>query len=198
MSLPEAIHPGTDTTGERCGYGQQGPLFFLPIELGPGPSYTYECVVPEGTAIYVYMSAGFCSTVDPEPSFGRDVEELQACVDNFPDALGDLVTEVNGQEVANVDSFGATSPPFTLNIPADNIFAEVLPPGVALAVASTYAFIIAPPRPGAYVIRERWTTRENTAKTYTVYVTVEAPQIIEPTGTEPPQTTDAPDATEAP
>ena len=34
VSLPEDIHPALDTTGERCGYGQHGPMFFLPPSFG--------------------------------------------------------------------------------------------------------------------------------------------------------------------
>ena len=31
FSLPSSVDPLTDETGERCGFGQHGPVFFLTI-----------------------------------------------------------------------------------------------------------------------------------------------------------------------
>lgn len=137
-SMPEDMHPGSDTTGERCGYGQHGPMFFLPIEVGPGPSYSYECVVPEGTAIYVYVSVGNCSSVEPSPFFGANEDQLQACVES--DVFNQsppVETSVNGLEVANLDSYRTTTPMFTLNVPEDSVL-DFFPPGVALAMATPW------------------------------------------------------------
>ena len=54
FTMPEDISPYFDPTGERCGYGQSGPVFFCrgtsPAERGP------RCVVAEGTAIYVHVA----------------------------------------------------------------------------------------------------------------------------------------------
>ena len=30
LSLPPEVNPNFDPTGEQCGYGQSGPVFFLP------------------------------------------------------------------------------------------------------------------------------------------------------------------------
>ena len=45
ISLPPEVNPGLDPTGERCGYGQSGPVFFLPAAYTPEP-YDRTCVVP--------------------------------------------------------------------------------------------------------------------------------------------------------
>ena len=102
---------------------------------------------------------------------------------------------MNGQEVANVDLYRATTPMFTLNVADDHVF-DFFPPGVALVVAVNYGFIIAPPPPGEYVIRQTWTAG-TTPRSYTVNVTVEAPLIIEP-GTPLSQVTEVSDTAEAP
>ena len=47
VSMPEDVNPNLDATGERCGYGQSGPVFFLPGTDDDGVT----CVVAEGTAI---------------------------------------------------------------------------------------------------------------------------------------------------
>jgi hypothetical protein len=72
LSLPEDINPWGDTTGERCGYGQSGPVFLLtPVED------EITCVVAEGTAIWVNVANTECATVEPPPFFGRTEEELR-------------------------------------------------------------------------------------------------------------------------
>jgi hypothetical protein len=142
-SFPEDIHPGFDTTGERCGYGQNGPVLFLPPTLVEGPQIS--CTVPEGTAIYVNYGYIFCSSLDEEPYFGGNEEELQACLD---ESSG--VVEVIG---TNAEDYAARSPMFTLNLP-EGLPDGFLPrgPGVALAMADTIGFIIAPPPPGEHSI----------------------------------------------
>ena len=166
------------------------------MEFGPGPSYSYECVVPEGTAIYVYVSVGNCSSVEPPPYFGSNEDELRACVDSEMFELSpDVEASVNGHEVANLDSYRATTPMFTLNVPDDHVI-DFFPPGVPLVMAVNHGFIIAPPPPGEYVIRETWLA-DNIPSTYTVNVTVEAPLIIEP-GTPLSQVAEVPEATDAP
>jgi hypothetical protein len=106
------------------------PLFFLPLEPEPGPSNSYGCHVPDGTAIYVYLSVGGCSSVEPEPYFVGNEEELQACIDigDF-DLVARTATEVNGREVANLDSYRPTTPMFTVNVPEDGVFDEFPPAG---------------------------------------------------------------------
>src|SRR5688500_7178459 len=48
-SLPAAIHPATDPSGERCGLGQAGPVFFL-VQAGDQEGIERACTVPAGTA----------------------------------------------------------------------------------------------------------------------------------------------------
>ena len=45
-SLPMAIDPGADPTGERCGYGQTGPVFFL-VQAGEDAA-ARTCTIPRG------------------------------------------------------------------------------------------------------------------------------------------------------
>src|SRR5688500_6907982 len=77
LSFPTEINPGGDPAGSMCGYGQSGPVFFLPSFAPIGEPLT--CVVPAGTAIFVPIINGECSTVEPPPFFGRTEEELRAC-----------------------------------------------------------------------------------------------------------------------
>jgi hypothetical protein len=177
VSLPADINPAVDGSGDFCGYGQFGPVFFLPGSFATGAATT--CVVAEGTAIFASAGAE-CSTVEPPPYFGRNEEELRACVTAALDDFSPFRVRINGQEVADLDDYRTTSPPFTLTFPENNVFD--VEPGVALAVAESYSFIIAPPPPGEYEI-VYWLPGEPEEVFSTVTLRVEAPQVIEPPAT---------------
>src|SRR6266508_3967483 len=139
LSMPEDVNPMFEATGERCGYGQHGPVFFLPGPFEAGPPY--RCVIAEGTAIYVPVAGAECSTV--EPPFGRTEEELRACATAALDEVTDYQARVNGADVVELDAYRIGSPLFTVNFPETNFFG--VEPGVAQAVSECYSFIIAPP-----------------------------------------------------
>jgi hypothetical protein len=82
---------------------------------------------------------------------------------------------VNGQEVADLDTYRIASPLFTFTLPENNIFG--VEPGVAQAVSESYSFIIAPPPPGEYQIT--FSTLASGTPEGTVNVIVEAPRVIE-------------------
>jgi hypothetical protein len=182
VSLPAGVE-ALPATGERCGYGQFGPVFFL---RGSFDRSEETCVVAEGTAVFVLVSGAECSTVEPPPFFGRDEEELAACAAAAVDETTEFQASLDGQDVADLEAYRATSPLFTLILPP-NFGGAGAPAGVANSVAEAYCFIIAPPPPGQYEVA--WSTRYGT-DTYGGMVTliVEAPQVIEPGGTLEPST----------
>lgn len=175
VSFPDASIPWFDTTGERCGYGQSGPVFML---APTGREVT--CVVAEGTAIWVAVANTECSTLEPEPLFGRTEDELRACGSEEIDEVTDHQARVDGVEVADLDAYRTASPMFTLTLPANNVWE--LQPGVGHAVAEGYSFLITPPPPGEYEIA--WTARypadTQVRPMSTVNLVVAAPQVIQP------------------
>ena len=82
FSLPEEVNPFFDATGELCGYGQSGPVFFL---AGSFVSVERSCVIPEGVHIFVPLIGSECSTVESPPFFGRDEDELRRCANEAVD-----------------------------------------------------------------------------------------------------------------
>ena len=174
VSMPVDVNPGDDTTGDRCGYGQSGPVFFV---IGSGGGGDRTCVVAEGTAIYVVVATVECSTVEAPPFFGRTEDELRACATADMDLVTDVSARVNGVDVANLDTYRTASPLFTLTFPDNNIFG--VEPGVAHAVSEGYSFVIAPPPPGRYEIT--WlVSYPDGPLGGSATVIVEAPQVIEP------------------
>ena len=191
LSLPEAINPSFNPAGEGCGYGQSGPVFFMPGNYTSEP-ITMTCVVPEGTAIYVSVAAVGCTTVEPPPFFGRDEAELRTCAaDQADDIIGSMQLSINGEEVPDLEAYRYDTPLFTVTFPEGNFYG--VPPSVALSVASGYGFIIAPPPPGEYEITGTVAFDfEEEPVANTTRIIVEAPQVIEPDATP---ATDTPMAT---
>jgi hypothetical protein len=174
VSMPVDVNPGDDTAGDRCGYGQSGPVFFV---IGSGGGGDRTCVVAEGTAIHVVVATVECSTVEPPPFFGRSEEELRACATADMDLVTDVSARVNGADVANLDTYRTASPLFTLTFPDNNIFG--VEPGVAQAVSEGFSFLIAPPSPGRYEIA--WLVSYPSGPLGgSATVVVEAPQVLEP------------------
>lgn len=181
VSMPEENNPNFDPTGERCGYGQSGPVFLLPTSFTFEP-FTITCVVPEGMAIFVSGGGTGCSTVEPPPFFGRNEQELRACTTANMDAIMEVQASVNGQEIPNFQAYRSSSPLFTLTFPEDNFYG--VPAGVALSISEGYNFIITPPPPGEYEITvSALFEGEPEPFAATIRVIVEAPQIIEPQAT---------------
>ncbi len=184
VSMPEEINPAFDPTeGERCGYGQFGPVFIVPGAYTPEP-ITRTCIVAEGTALFLALGGSECSTVEPPPFFGRNEAELRACAEAFTDTLTTPQVTINGEAVPNIEAYRTQSPLFTMTFPEDNFFG--VPPGVALSVSDTYSIIIAPPPPGEYEITASAAFEEEGELVEfggTIRIVVQEPQVIEPDAT---------------
>ncbi len=184
-SFPPDINPGLDVAGPGCGYGQSGPVFFLPGNFTHNPT-NMTCVVPEGVAILVPLGGAECSTIEPPPFFGRDEAELAACAtaanDVNPIPIAAITVTINDQNIPNLESYHSVSPAFPLTFLENNPFGAA--PGVALSVSDAYGFLIAPPAPGEYDLVISSDVDQN-GKPFvgTFHLVVEAPQVIEPQAT---------------
>jgi hypothetical protein len=179
-SMPEAVNPSFDITDERCGYGQSGPVFFLPGNW-TGEVLEVTCVVAEGTAIYVWVSGAQCSTVEPPPFFGRTEDELRACATENADRLTNIELRINGHDVPDLEAYRDVAPLSTIVFAEDNFLG--VPPGVAQAVSDDYSVMIAPPPPGEYEVTISSSYDNLPSNNRTVTVIVEPSQVIEPTTT---------------
>jgi hypothetical protein len=146
-SFPTTAHPLTDPSGERCAYGQSGPVFFLTSSM---VTTSLSCTVPAGVPLLLPILHGACSTVEPPPYFGRDEAELRACAEAPLASPTTLAVAVDGQRLPDVAAYRTTSPLHTLVLPADN-WLEV-PPGVASSVAGGYYPLLKPLPVGTHTI----------------------------------------------
>jgi hypothetical protein len=150
FTMPADLSPYTDPTGERCGYQQSGSVFLLPGNF-VGGIVERTCVVAEGTAIYVFVAGGTCSTIEPPPYFGRTEDELRACATAaFDEDVIAFHARVDGDDVADLVAYRTTSPLFAVTVPEDSLLG--VDPGVGQVVSEAISFIVAPPPPGEYEI----------------------------------------------
>ena len=99
LSFPEEINPWFDPTGERCGYGQSGPVFTLV------PSRGDHLRGRRGHGDLGDGGLQQCASRAPPPYFGRNEEELRACASEAIDGATDFQAHVNLEEVANLDTY---------------------------------------------------------------------------------------------
>ena len=143
VSFPVSVNPGHDATGATCGYGQSGPVFFIPRNFPP-------CTVPAGVVLFVPIAGTVCSTAEPPPYAGRDEAELRACAAAEVVRYTGIVVRVHGQQVPGIQAYRVSSPRFTLTLPEHNILGVAA--GVAYAVADGYQVMLAPLSAGEHEI----------------------------------------------
>jgi len=145
FSLPADINPYFDITGEICGYGQSGPVFFL---SGAEESLERSCVIPQGVHIFVPLFGSECSTVEPPPFFGRDEADLRRCAGEAIDhAAGlfdmrDMGLIVDGEAIADLSAYRTVTPVFPLWLPEENLLGSDRT--VADSVADGYQVMLRP------------------------------------------------------
>src|SRR5215211_7627131 len=153
FSFPHDANPFSDETGERCGFGQSGPVFFL---ASADHSVERSCVVPLGVSIFVPIIGAECSTVEPPPFFGRDEAELRRCatdnVNMAESALDMSVMQltVDGQAIDGLSAYRAATPLFTLWLPEGNELGS--DKMVANSVADGYQVMLSPLKEGDHVV----------------------------------------------
>jgi hypothetical protein len=156
LSIPEAQNPVADTTGEFCGVGQRGSVWFLAWSFGE--SVEKSCTVPAGKAIFTpvfnwIFGAGVFDCEPTVPGVSCDVEVLrQAAADNT-EAAEILEVTIDGVAIKDVGSYRAASPePFAVTFPEGAVFE--IPAGAHFPhLADGYWLMLAPLSVGEHEIR---------------------------------------------
>jgi len=175
VSFPVKVNPGHDVTGTRCGYGQFGPVFFVPRNFPP-------CTVPVGVTLFVPIAGTECSTAEPPPYSGRDEAALRACAATDVDRYTGIVVRVDGQEVSDIGAYRVSSPLFTLALPEDNVLGASA--GPAHAVADGYQIMLAPLPVGEHEIMVHIELTDGTVLPDKIArITVVAPSVPSPVAT---------------
>ena len=139
---------GGPTLDGRC---EQSPIdskiWFLPVSVGGDAPVV--CNVPQGSFLLVSPGGSECSNIEPEPYFGADPADLQACVDETFEFLTYIELTLDGRTVfANgLSPYILTTP--TVNLPADNLLSS--DPGISRFKA--YFLVLHPMSKGTHSMR---------------------------------------------
>jgi len=154
LSIPADKSPFTDQTGEFCGEGQSGPVWF---RGGAAADRETTCHVPAGKGIFmpVYNWIFGSGVYDCDPSVPGvpcDVDTLTAAAAAATDTATVLEAAIDGVPVQSIQSYRATSPePFSVTYPDDNILG--LPADTYFPqVADGYWLLLAPLSKGEHTL----------------------------------------------
>jgi hypothetical protein len=158
FSMPAVGHPLVDETGERCGQGQTGKVWFLAGTVAaPGNpvTVTRDCTVPQGKALFIpILNATFGAAVfDCEPTVPGipcDVTALRAAAAASMDQAT-LEVDIDGVQLQNLSEYRVQSPVFSVTAPADSLLP--IPSGTyAPMVSDGYWLMLTPLSRGAHTI----------------------------------------------
>jgi hypothetical protein len=134
--------PIADVVGDRCGSGQEGPVWFLAGVYGSAP-VKRRCTVPAGKHLFFpiinYM-------VSSNPSGAMSCEAVTSNAKDLTDSSTDLTLIVDGEEIRNLDGFRQVSPGcFNLG---ERIHRDISP-----TAANGYFVMLKPLAPGRHVVK---------------------------------------------
>jgi len=123
LSIPAAVNPLVDPTGEHCLVGQSGGVWYLAGTFGGPTSAERTCTVPAGTAFFVpvinFVNLNAPNVCGQGPD-NVSVDDLRAAIAPAIDAAAKLSLTIDGVGVSNVHR--TKSGVFAATLPDDNIF----------------------------------------------------------------------------
>jgi hypothetical protein len=152
-SIAKIEHPRYDTTGEKCGIDQNGPIWFLDAPVGEGSTVsTIACAIPSDKAIFIPLLTGECDygivKTDAEVTKcsqeGNNGGNIRLSIDAQYVILFKATNEVDYSKNRILTDF------FNLTFVPGNIW-EV-PSGTFKARADGYFAILKPLTPGEHLV----------------------------------------------
>jgi hypothetical protein len=184
--VPAAQNPLFDETGANCAIGQEGHVFFLVGVLNEtGTAVRTECVVPTGSMLFFPILNTICTN---EPGEFVPTEELAPCAAGPISTATDLVVEIDGVSVENLQAFRAQSPVFEFTLPEGNVLGgqpgschprdDVGPCVQYLAVADGFYLMLPPLPPGEHTIHIHGTFTNLFGGPFTVDITYDPLTVV--------------------
>jgi hypothetical protein len=144
MAIPSSDSPVYDKTGNRCGVGQRGDVWFLAGSTGG--KITRKCTVPAGVSLLVPVVNNFCF---PDASYTESActSDTIAFIDSF--STGTLLLEVDGAAIKPTRVKDTSD--FTFAV-GSNGFGGVKPGVYRATVADGYWGLLEPLAPGRHTV----------------------------------------------
>jgi hypothetical protein len=167
VSVPEDRNPAADETGENCGEGQSGPVWFLAGTFGG--LNERNCDIPANKSIVFPVINAECSYAE-YPDLKTE-SELRSCAVSSNDGVSELMVTIDGQAIneSQLRSYRVQSPLFNLTLPENNIFG--LPASTTQAVSDGFWVFLPPLGPGQHEIHFRGAVVDFTTESVNNFVT---------------------------
>ena len=146
LSVPASENPLIGATGPGCGIQRIGNVALVVAD--PTTSEAIACEVPAGTMLFLDILSAECSTVEEDPFYGEDEEEMRACAEAFK--LSKLQASIDGIAIHHLTEYIHTSPLFDFTVPEDNILG--VEAGSGQSVSNGAHLLLAPLAPGEHTI----------------------------------------------
>jgi hypothetical protein len=164
ISIPTPENPAKDKTGEHCGVGQNGSVWFLAGTAGGKNERT--CTIPAGVAILIPPLNSECSTAE-FPDL-RTEQELYECAKSFQDQTQQLDFVLDGTRLEGLEDSRIVSPLFNVTFPQDNVFGA--PPGPTKAVSDGNWVFLKPLPPGEHELTSKGSSLDITTTATNTFV----------------------------
>jgi hypothetical protein len=156
-SIPAAVNPVQDQTGENAAIGQSGPVFFLAGTFG-GPAER-TVTVPAGKALffpilnYVWINV---PELGDNPWSPEQEAFARALVAGIMDLATNMTCQIDGRPVLNIDAYRCETPPgedYMVTLPDFSNAWPILPAGTyGPCVDTGYYLMLAPLAAGKHTI----------------------------------------------
>lgn len=154
LAIPSTGNPLLDADGSFAGVDQSGKVWFL-VGTTTGGSVRRTIAVPVGTALF-FPIVNFFWVNTPEYGDPAWSAEQEAAVRQFlaqtVDSAQDLVLEIDGQAVPDLDRLRVSGAVGACTLPDDNIFGIPFDPVPHACVADGYWALLAPLSAGTHTI----------------------------------------------
>jgi hypothetical protein len=165
LSIPSKDSPALDKTGENCGIGQSGPVWFLAGVTGGKAERT--CTIPSGVSILIPPLNSECSTAE-FPDLTTE-EELRECAKSFQDQTTQLDFVLDGKRFEGLENNRIVSPLFNVTFPEDNLFGA--PAGITNAVSDGNWVFLKPLSKGEHELAAKGVSLDVTTTATNTFVT---------------------------
>jgi hypothetical protein len=158
MSVPAAIHPMLDSTGDSVEIGQRGPVWFLGGIFNESGTATRRATIPAGRALLVPILNQAWDNVGYDPPY--TVDELRGLLRDVVATyrLDTFHVYLDGNEIPGADRWRIESGPFTVALPpgslVETLSGGVYQPGLLAPVLADGYWVMLRPLPvGDHTLR---------------------------------------------
>jgi hypothetical protein len=173
LSIPAAINPVADATGEFAAVGQSGPVWYLAGNFGGTTVRTVT--VPANKALFFpilnYFAGGFLHAPKWGGSPPGPIEYARELCKEAIDQATDMSCKVDGMTIPITAENRVQSAPCAVHLPADNLLQEA-PGTIPAMVADGYYVLLEPLPAGEHTIHFAGTLGEFSLEV-TYHITVE-------------------------